>query len=377
MNFKNLNEISRIFKGFQDNPNSVYNVINGIKKEELNEVYEYYLNKEKYYKIDKVVAARKILIKKLLKGINLNDDLVNKVTDKIQKEAERNNYEKDIFHSWKPNWRILYPIYYFNYRQIVVKSLELFADRFINDLRLNDKVSLTITDFNGSQHFGNSGCWFAIYNNTHSSQRTALQLFFLLRDGVIKYGLYDYVNKNEDKLVICKIEDISYEKILKEFSKYIEDIKKDISRKQTGGRVKTKRKGNQSVNVDGYFRNPINSTFVEQKHKKIQKVYLKSLQDNYGDKNVILEKDFIDIKVETDDLINLYEIKTYDKAIYCIRDAIGQLLLYASRLKNKPIKQINLIVIGLGEDNLDSTDFKKYLLDNFNFNFEYKYFKYD
>ena len=377
MNFQSLNEISKTFKDFQDNPISIYNIVNSVKKEDLKEVYEYYSNKEKHYKINKVIAARKTLVEKLLNGINLNDDIVNKVTNKIIKEAYNNGYEKDIFHSWKPNWRILYPIYYFNIRPIVIKSLELFSDRLTKDLGLKDKVSLTINDFNGAQHFGNSGCWFAIYNSTHSSQKTALQLFFLLRNGEVKYGLYDYVNKNEDKLVKCKIEDISYEKILKEFSEYIEDIKKDISGKKNNGRVNTTRKGKTTINVDGYFRNPINSTFVEQKHKTIQEVYLKSLQDNFGEKNVILEKDFIDIKVETKDFIDLYEIKTYDKAIYCIRDTIGQLLLYASRLKTKTSKQINLIVVGLGENNLDSDEFKKYLVDNFNFNFEYKYYKYE
>lgn len=377
MDFQYLNEISKTFKGFEDNPRSIYKVVNSINKENLKEVYDYYLNKEKHYKINKVIAARKILVKELINGIKLDDDIVNKATNKIQKEAKRNNYDKDIFHSWKPNWRILYPIYYFNKRQIVIKSLKMFAERLMKDLNILDIASVTINDFNGSQHFGNTGCWFAIYNNTHSSQRTALQLFFLLRNGVVKYGLYDYVNKNEDKIVIRKVKDISYEIILKEFRKYIDDIKKDKSKKKTSGRVKATRIGNQTVNVDGYFRNPINSTFVEQKHKKIQEIYLKSLQNNYGENNVKLEEDFIDIKVETNDTIYLYEIKTNDKAIYCIRDAIGQLLLYASRLKSKTKKQINLIVVGLGEDNIDSKEFNKYLLENFNFNFEYKYHKYE
>jgi len=375
MNFQELNEISKTFKSFKDNPTSVYNVINNTKKDELKEVYDYYFAKEKNYSIDKVVATRKILTQKLIRGIRLNDEIVNDVKNKIVIEARNNNYNKDIFHSWRPNWRILFPIYYLQFRSFVKVSLEILSEKLVNDLGMRDFVSVHINDFNGATNFGNPKCWFAIYNNTHSSQKTAWQLFFSLNSGVITYGLYNHITSDKDEIVECMVNDISYNKILKTFSKYIDNIKNDIRKDQYGRRINVNRKGNNKINVDDFFRRPINSTCIEQKHKKIQKAYLKSLVGLYGEENVILEENFIDIKVETNDIINLYEIKTYDRAIYCIRDAIGQLLLYTSRIEKKSKKQINLIVVGLGVDNLDSTKFKKYLLDNFNFNFEYKCFK--
>jgi tetratricopeptide (TPR) repeat protein len=377
MDLTYINEISKVFIGFENNPLSIYNVVNSVSKDDLTNTLRYYEERQRHYKINKVIASRVLIINKLLKGIVLNEEIVDEIKNKIQKEAIKNNYKKNIFHSWNPNWRILFPIYYFKNRQSVINILKTLSERLINDLGLNDYAKQTVTDFNGSQHFGNTGCWFAIYNNTHSTQKTALQLFFLLRDGIITFGLFDYKTRNDIGLDKCLVSEITYERILEKYRQYVEIIKNDKKVGHLAQRVHRDRVGIQKININGYLRKPIESTFVRKKHNEIQEILLKSLQCIFGDTKVLLEKDFIDIKVETEREIILYEIKTYDKAIFCIRDAIGQLLLYSSRLKKVQNKKIKLVVVGLGVDNLDSNEFKKYLLDNFNFDFEYKYFVFE
>lgn len=375
MNLEKISEISIVFESFKQDPNAIYHALANISKTDLSETHQYYTAKSKHFKIDKVINARAVLLGKLLNNTILNDTLVDNVKRKIQNEATRKGYEKDIFHSWSPNWRILYPIYYNKYRPFVLTSLKLLANKFIDDLGLKDYADVKIVDFNGPQHFGKSSCWLAIYNKSHKSQKTALQLFFKITCDVLMYGLYDFKTKNEEQLESINIKQYSYNDVLNNFRNHIQDIINDVAKSSVNKSSKKHRKGTHTINVNDYLRKPVSSTLVEQKHKQIQQVYYDSLVGLYGEGNVELEENFIDIKVETETNIYLYEVKTYDKAIYCIRDAIGQLLLYSSRLIGKTKKQIKLIVVGLGENNLDSTDFQKYLYDNFKLDFDYEPFK--
>lgn len=370
MNIKNINSISKVFFQFTQEDNCIYEVVNKVPKSSLQNLYSYYREKSKHYKYERVVKTRMLLLKHLLNSRKLNEQIVERIKNHIIKKARANNYQRDIFHSWKPNWRILFPIYYEQYREEVINFLHELANRLSVDLGIEDIIKVKIIDFNDAHHFGSSRCWFAIYNKSHSTQQTAFQLFFSLKNGVISYGLYKYGAKNF--LINKNVTNYKYENILLKFKKYINIIKRDIKETKNGTKPRG-RKGKLRVNVDDYFRKDVKSIKVEQRHKKIQNILSESLRGVYGgDASVSLEEDFIDIKVEGKNFIDIYEIKTYESAIYCVRDAIGQLLLYASRLNNASNKRIKLIVVGLGEDNLDVVNFKKYLLNNFGFDFTYK-----
>lgn len=365
-----MNLISKTFFHFSEDSEYIYQIVNKVPDFVLREVYEYYLKKSEHYKYERVVKTRLLLIRQLLDGKVLDENMVEKTKKLIVKRAIANNYKKDIFHSWSPNWRILFPIYYEQYREDVIVFLNELAIKISEDLRIENCIDINVVDFNGATNFGNPCCWIAIYNRSHSTQKTALQLYFSIMNGQISYGLFKY--KFENNLVVENIRNFNYENILNEYKKYTKLIKADISKRSERSGYKG-RTGKLIVNVDDYFRKSNMGTRVEQKHKKIQNILSESLRDIYGSTaEVILEKDFIDIKVEGKDFIDIYEIKTSDSAINCVRNAIGQLLLYASRLKNVSNKKIKLIVVGLGKDNLDLNNFKRFLWDNFSFEFTYR-----
>lgn len=72
-------------------------------------------------------------------------------------------------------------------------------------------------------------------------------------------------------------------------------------------------------------------------HDKLQNKLAEHLRSNYDKvKEVKLEKNFIDIKVTMEDgIIKLYEVKPYESPIYCIREALGQILYYSSLINEK------------------------------------------
>jgi hypothetical protein len=374
MDLIKINRISKSFARFSVEPEFIYKELNKVSKYELEKTFNEYAKKRKQSGVDKVNATRAILADLIMKKGILNDGIVNNIKEEIQFNAKEKGNNSDIFHSWRPNWRILYPLYYNQYRTEVRNYFQMLTDRLRNDLKIKDITDVTIDDFNSPQHFGTSECWFAIFNKSHLSQKTAYQLFFILREGIIQYGLFKYKEIENTILNEIKINEYNYDIILEDFRKYLDIIRNNIATND-GRRVRVNRKGQKTVNIGDFFRKKIDSTKVTQKHKNIQAILLRNLEDIYNKpgESVELEKDFIDIIVEGRDFIELYEIKTNDKAIYCIRDAIGQLLLYASRtkLRNKENKKIKLIVVGLGEDNIDSLEFRNYLLENFNFDFDY------
>jgi len=369
MNLSQINRISKTFFSFSQDNEAIYKVINKIPKSFLEDLYLKYKKKSEHYKFFRVVKARMILLKHLMKGKPVNDKTVENVKTYITNNARAVNYKRDIFHSWKPNWRILFPIYYNKYREEVINYLNELAIRLSTDLKLEDSISIKVVDFNGAQHFGNPRCWFAIYNKSHKTQRTAFQLFFSIKNDEISYGLFKYrANNTLDNI---RLSQYNYSKILNGFKRHVQVIRNDIKNPSKLNKIRRQR-GKYKVNVDDYFRKSVRSTIIEQKHKKIQNILSNSLREIYRkDATVSLEEDFIDIKVEGKDFIDIYEIKTYESAIYCVRDSIGQLLLYASRLKNAN-KKVKLIVVGLGENNLDADNFRQYLFKTFGFDFTYK-----
>jgi len=101
------------------------------------------------------------------------------------------------------------------------------------------------------------------------------------------------------------------------------------------------RKAATTRDTSDQFRSATRSYIAEQKHNKLQLALEKSLVKKFGRENVLLEENYVDIKLIQPEYIVLYEVKSAPYASGCIRDALGQLLLYSqSDNDSKPKKHI-------------------------------------
>lgn len=84
---------------------------------------------------------------------------------------------------------------------------------------------------------------------------------------------------------------------------------------------------------------------VSPEHAKMQKKLMEDLREQFPKARIVREENFIDVLVETETDLYLYEIKSDLSPMTVFRSAIGQLLEYAFRMKRHQ-KFIHLIVVG-------------------------------
>lgn len=143
----------------------------------------------------------------------------------------------------------------------------------------------------------------------------------------------------------------------------IDKIKKNFRNRKSSNSINLnvqKRKGSE-----GYVTNP--------KHNLIQQKFKEKLENEFGEKNVYLEENFVDIKLLQDDYIILYEVKPYDLVIDCIRSGIGQLLTYCFRENEPKIKKIR--IVGPNPPDEDDKNYIRYLKNMLQLDFDYIYFE--
>jgi hypothetical protein len=106
----------------------------------------------------------------------------------------------------------------------------------------------------------------------------------------------------------------------------------------------TKRVGSKSRNITPQKR-VINASYqVSQKHNKIQEALKDQLIAYYGEDSVILEENYVDVKLIQPDYLVFYEVKSSAYASDCIKEALGQVLLYA--LRDEDHREKRLVVVG-------------------------------
>lgn len=84
-------------------------------------------------------------------------------------------------------------------------------------------------------------------------------------------------------------------------------------------------------------------------HARMQEKLMKELQVEYPQGTILREQDYIDVSVQTEQELILYEIKSDIEPRSVIRQALGQILEYAyhpSRTHSLPIR---LVIVGRGE----------------------------
>ena len=153
------------------------------------------------------------------------------------------------------------------------------------------------------------------------------------------------------------------------YDRFGRDKEKRIITGQSGKGKRSKRKGTTKKNTQTHTRTVSRSYIVEQKHNKIQEALRKQLADKYGEENVILEENYVDVKLIQPKYLGFYEVKSSSYASECIREALGQILLYSHHDQDKRKKRI--FVVGQYPANKQDCGYIDYIKEKLNLDFEY------
>ena len=137
----------------------------------------------------------------------------------------------------------------------------------------------------------------------------------------------------------------------------------------TGKKRKTKRKGTTSINTTKQKRKGSTSYIAEQKHSNIQKVLQEQLEQKYGKDNVVLEENYVDIKVKLKNEIHFYEVKSSAFASDCIREGLGQIMSYMQKDDDNRIKL--LFIAGQYAPNQDERKYLNFIKKKLKIDFDY------
>lgn len=209
-------EFDQLFK----NDLQVFDVINNLSQIEKRKIYYQY---ESIGNVENkpVVFLRKKIIEYLVE----NDTPLTKEKVEEFKTEIASNFDKNVFQAWNSYFRILYVFYYNQYKEQVVDEMKKLIDKLREDLNIKDYTKTNLVHFDGAQNQGLNMVWFAIYNSSHKSQRTAKQLFFSIYNNEFKFGLLSIKNPEFNKLK--KINVFDYQTISEELKKFVKDIKED------------------------------------------------------------------------------------------------------------------------------------------------------
>ncbi|RKQ29333.1 AAA family ATPase [Oceanobacillus halophilus] len=165
---------------FQENDQVFLDAIKQLDQEHLEKRKEAYRNSEKVNKI------RYYILKQIVQG----NDLELKDIENIKEEVKQEN-EKNVLRSWN-NFRIFFSIYY-DYIKDKVKHQLGTIHQAIRDLEAITDLHLqegrVLNGFDWNQNFGNSESWLAVYPADKESHKEAAQLFLLVDENNVKYGL--------------------------------------------------------------------------------------------------------------------------------------------------------------------------------------------
>ena len=126
------------------------------------------------------------------------------------------------------------------------------------------------------------------------------------------------------------------------------------------------------LNTDNRIRHNAESiTEIEARHQKMQEGIIKILKARGYDK-VIAEAEHIDLRATKDGVVHFFEIKTYDTAKSCIREALGQILEY-NHFPNY-IRAEVMHIIGPVAPSEDEVLYVKFLNNTYNLGIDYWWF---
>ena len=130
-------------------------------------------------------------------------------------------------------------------------------------------------------------------------------------------------------------------------------------------------KENALRNIDDYEYQINKRIKATAEHNRLQKLLYNQLVKTHGTKCVLMERDWVDIQVRLDKQITLYEVKPYPTAFLCLREGLGQILLYAWKQGSQSGVTSKLVIAGPCKMTTDEENFLKYLRSQFRQELEY------
>ncbi|WP_350286918.1 hypothetical protein [uncultured Croceitalea sp.] len=130
-----------------------------------------------------------------------------------------------------------------------------------------------------------------------------------------------------------------------------------------------KRRPGKSRNTETQTRSGSGSHIAQQKHNKIQEALRMQLEETYGNECVLLEENFVDVKLVQPDYLGFYEVKSASYASDCVKQALGQVLLYTHN--DEDIRPKKIYVVGQYPATDMDTEYINYIKKCLNIDFEY------
>jgi hypothetical protein len=138
--------------------------------------------------------------------------------------------------------------------------------------------------------------------------------------------------------------------------------------KSTSGRA-----GSQELpEVRRLFRRGTKPIEYTPEHGKMQAKLMAELTAQYGASHVLREQDFVDVRVETDQELIYFEIKTDLDPRAVIRQALGQVLEYAYHPVRTGRRPTSLVIVGRTELNSDDEAYVQALCNEFHLPLSYR-----
>mgnify|MGYP005725274305 CR=1 FL=1 len=126
-------------------------------------------------------------------------------------------------------------------------------------------------------------------------------------------------------------------------------------------RIRNEKKQFRKFKKEGYT--------AQQRHSEIQKKLLEVLKEMHPNDRIQPEENYIDMVRENTSEYVLYEVKSSPSPLYCIREALGQVLSYAFRCRTK--KKLKLVIVGSNQTTTFDENFISFISDKVDMPFEY------
>lgn len=133
-------------------------------------------------------------------------------------------------------------------------------------------------------------------------------------------------------------------------------------------------KATAAKNTTPQVRKSARSYIADLKHNKIQEALRNRLISEFGDAAVLLEENWVDVKLVLPSQIVFYEVKSASYASDCIEEALGQVLGYVFRDTDTRTKRI--VVVGPYPPNPDDERFIEFIRTSVKLDFSYEHIDY-
>lgn len=189
--FKYLQQVATDFHQYNQKPEQLYEALNKLPKEILNDIFDEYGRIEKFKPVNLLRAEVALRIKE---GQQVNAEEVELIKERIRRRdteyfshyaisvlkelrAYPKDGKRDIFANWQNPWSVFHTFFF---RGAIKKNsqeyLQILGKRLMEDVGL-EGYSVHIVDFFGPNNFGSDFAWLALYPTRIGTHRTSYQFF--------------------------------------------------------------------------------------------------------------------------------------------------------------------------------------------------------